>query len=167
MSSSFKKLVAASVAGLACAGAMVAVAAPAGARGMHGAHAGGPTVLNASLAPSLPTYPSIFGLPPGGAPWALQAGHVHLGASGRLEVNVTGLVLVTTGTNPVPEIAASVFCNGTVAATTAPVPFSTAGDAQIHAMVSLPSPCLVPAVLLQPVIASVVRSAYIAFDGTA
>ena len=122
-------------------------------------------MLNASLAPSLPTYSLIFGVKPGG-PLGAPIGPRPARPGGALEVNVNGLVLTTTGTNPVPGLAASVFCNGTLAATTASVPFSTTGDAHIHATVSLPSPCLAPAVLVNPAVPSVATSVYIGFDGT-
>lgn len=125
-------------------------------------------VLVATLAPSMPapTDPSIFGVAPGGVPWQIAHGHVVL-AAGALRVNVAGLVVTTSGTNPVPELAASVYCNGTLAAMTAPVPFSPQGDAHIHAAVpSLPAFCAAPAVLLNPVNSTGVLPAYIAFDGT-
>jgi hypothetical protein len=154
--------------GLVCLGGVVpGLTSSADARGLHGPEVSQASVLNASLAPSLPTYSTIFGVKPGGAPWALQSGHVHLGQGGRLEVNVNGLVLTTSGANPLPGIAASVFCGGALAATTASVPFSTTGDAHVHATVSLPSPCLAPAVLLNPATAAGVNAlVYIAFDGT-
>ena len=153
--------------GLVCLGGVVpGLTASADAHGVHGQDHSEASVLQASLAPSLPKYSTIFGVNPGGAPWALQSGHVRLGQGGALEVNVNGLVLTTTGANPVPGLAASVFCDGTLAATTAPVPFSTTGNAHIHATVSLPSPCLAPAVLLNPATPSPVTSVYIGFDGT-
>ncbi len=153
--------------GLVCLGGVVpGLTASADAHGVHGQGHSEASMLRASLAPSLPTYPTIFGVKPGGAPWALQSGHVRLGQAGALEVNVNGLVLTTTGVNPVPGLAASVFCDGTLAATTASVPFSTTCNAHIQATVSLPNPCLAPAVLLNPAAPSVVTSVYIAFDGT-
>jgi hypothetical protein len=167
MSSSLKKLGLTVAAVLALAGGALVAAAPASARSAHGFHDNARAVLNAALAPSLTSYPSVFGLPPGGKDWTLQAGHAHLSANGRLEVNVTGLVLVATDSNPLPDIVASVYCDGSLVGTTPPVPFSRAGDAQIHAVVALPSPCLVPAVLLQPDTGSSVLPVYIAFDGTA
>jgi hypothetical protein len=127
-------------------------------------------VLRAVLAPSVPTDPSIFGVAPGGAPWQLARGQVRLGQGGRLTVDVKGLVLTTTGANPVPDLAASVYCGGKVAATTAPVPFSATGNARIRATVSLPSFCPAPAVLLNPATGSspgtVITTVYIGFDGT-
>jgi hypothetical protein len=85
-------------------------------------------------------------------------------------VSVHGLVLTTSGANPVPDLAAQVYCGGTVAATTAPVPFSTTGTARIRAMVSLPVFYPAPAVLLNPATGSslseVKTTIYIGFDGT-
>ena len=109
----------------------------------------GQTVLHADVAGSLPTDPALFGVTAGGAPWVVGDGDVRLRA-GRLVVRVSGLVIPTTGVNPVPELAASVVCNGSVVATTAAVPFSTEGDARIDAPVALPDRCLAPAVLLNP-----------------
>ena len=161
MSHSLRKLVFTVVAGVGCLGGAIAgVAASAGAQPAQSQN----PVLNAPLAPSLPTYSDIYTVPPGGAPWLLQAGHVVLGAGGHLNAVVTGLVLATTGTNPVPEIAASVYCNGAQAGTTAPVPFSTAGNAHVQTRLALPTPCLVPAVLLT--IRPATTTLYIAFDGT-
>lgn len=121
--------------------------------------------LRASLAPSMTTYPDLYGVPPGGKNWSLQAGQVTLGAGGQIDAMVDGLVLTSTGANPVTQIAASVYCNGTLAGTTAPVPFSTTGNAQINSTVALPSPCLVPAVLLT-ITGPTGTPVYIAFDGT-
>lgn len=158
---SMRKLVLTALAGAACLGGVLAgVTASAGAQPSQGQA----LVLNASLAPSLPSYSPIYGVAPGGAPWDLQAGHVVLGAGGHLNAVVTGLVLAKTGANPIPDIAAAVYCNGTLAATTMPVPFSASGDAHINTTVALPSPCPVPAVLLT--ISPKGTPLYIAFDGT-
>lgn len=127
-------------------------------------------VLRAVLAPSVPADPHIFGAAPGGAPWRLARGQVRLGKDGRLTIEVNGLVLTTTGANPVPDLAASVYCGGTLAATTTPVPFSTTGNARIRAAVSLPAFCPAPAVLLNPAtgssLSTVKTTIYIGFDGT-
>jgi hypothetical protein len=127
-------------------------------------------VLRAVLAPSVPADPAIFGVAPGGAPWQLAHGQVRLGKSGRLTVDVDGLVLTTTGANPVPDLAASVYCGGTLATTTAPVLFSATGNARIRTTVSLPAFCPAPAVLLNPATGSlpsqVKTTIYIGFDGT-
>jgi hypothetical protein len=136
----------------------------------HGHGHGQALVLSGALAPSVPTDASIFGVPPGGASWQLSHGHVRLGQGGDLEINVAGLVLVTTGSNPLPDLAAAVYCNGGLSATTTPVPFSSQGNAHIHATVTLPAFCPAPAVLLEPATGgapSDVRSIYIGFNGTA
>lgn len=146
----------------ALVGAVMALAAPA-ARGNSEQ-----AVLSGSLAPSVPTDPAIFGVAPGGLPWVLAAGQVQLGAGGMLQANVARLIVPTLGSNPVPYIAASVYCGGALAATTAPVPFSGGGNAQIHANVSLPAFCPAPAVLLKPATGSSssdIVDVYIAFDG--
>lgn len=146
----------------ALVGAVVAFAAPA-ARGNSEK-----VVLSGSLAPSVPTDPSIFGVAPGGLPWVLAAGHVQLGSGGMLQADVARLIVPTLDRNPVPYVAASVYCGGTLAATTAPVPFSSHGNAQIHADVSLPAFCPAPAVLLKPATGSSpsdIVDLYIAFDG--
>ena len=141
--------------------------------GDHGSPHGGSLLLQAPLAPSVPSPsdPSIFGVAPGGAPWQLQHGKVQLGQNGTIRIDVGGLVLTSTGANPLPDIAASVFCNGALAGTTAPVPFSTIGDAQIHATISLPSTCLAPTVMLNPATGSLSTSVkpgtYIGIDGSA
>ncbi|MGA8016660.1 MAG: hypothetical protein WCB85_12155 [Candidatus Dormiibacterota bacterium] len=128
-------------------------------------------LLEAPLAPSVPSDPSLFGVAAAGAPWRLEHGNVELARDGTLRIDVDRLVLTSTGANPLPDLAATVFCSGTSAAVTTPVAYSTAGNAQIHARVTLPALCVAPAVLLNPATgtaSSDVRStAYIGFDGTA
>jgi hypothetical protein len=131
---------------LVIAGALVA------APGVAAAGEGAP-LLRSGLVGSSPDGPILFGVKPGGRPWVIDEGRADVSRAGVVEVEVEGLVIPTppqNGTNPVPALAASVVCNGTVAATTSTVPFSPAGDAQIEAHVTLPSPCLAPAVLLNP-----------------
>lgn len=138
--------------------------------GDHGKRANG-DILRSALAPSIPSDAPIFAVAPGGIAWTLDRGSVRVRASGRLEVGVRGLVLMATGTNPIPDIAASVYCNGVVAATTLPVAFSPSGNAEIETTLTLPSTCMVPAVLLHPATGSlssnVLISTYIAFNGSA
>ncbi|NUU17597.1 hypothetical protein HP550_10070 [Cellulomonas humilata] len=132
---------------VATAGLLSAPAAFAG--GEHGG-GGGRTILRAELAGSLTTDPVLFGTTPGGADWVIGDGEARLRQNGRLDVRVEGLVLTSTGANPVPQLAASIACNGTVVVTTAIVPFSPTGDAVIHARVALPERCIAPVVLLNP-----------------
>jgi hypothetical protein len=145
-------------------------AAAASHSGQHGHRNSRSDVLHAALAPSVPTDPAILGVAPGGAPWRLTHGQALLGSSGRIMVDVQGLVLTTTGANPLPDLAASVYCGGTLAATTAPAPFSTTGNAKIRTTVSLPAFCAAPAILLNPATGSspsqVKTGTYIGFDGT-
>lgn len=107
-------------------------------------------LLRASVQGSQLADPPLFGLTRGGAPWVISEGTARLRADGRLRVEVEGLVIPTTGVNPVPMLSATVACNGMALKPTAMVPFSTAGDAVIDTKVSLPARCLAPAVLLNP-----------------
>ena len=136
----------------------VAVVATAGLVGTPAAFAsgddhgggGGRTILSAELAGSLVKDPPVFGAAPGGADWVIGNGEARLRHDGRLDVRVEGLVLTSTGANPITELAASVACNGAVVATTAVVPFSSTGDAKIRATVTLPQRCIAPVVMLNP-----------------
>jgi hypothetical protein len=103
--------------------------------------------------------------------WVVDRGEARVRRNGRVRVRVEGLVIPTppqNGTNPLSNIAASVYCGGTLVDTTAAVPFSPAGDARIEATLkaALPSPCLTPAVLLNPAPNGAVNAAvYIAATG--
>ena len=66
-----------------------------------------------------------------------------------------GLVLATTGTNPVTSFRALVSCQtvvddaaAVVNVSTAAFPATTTGDSKIAATVSLPSPCFAPIVFV-------------------
>lgn len=107
-------------------------------------------LLRSSLAGSLTDDQPVFGAKPGRLAWVLDEGSARVDAAGHLEVQVEGLVIPTLGENPVPKIAASLACNGAVVATTATVAFSTAGDAEIEAMVAVPTRCIAPVVMLNP-----------------
>jgi hypothetical protein len=131
-------------------------------------------LLRSSLAPSLPTDPTIHGVGPGTLPWALSEGSVQLRADGRFQLKVDDLVLTNppfTGTpGPVNGIAASLFCgadsNTTAASRTGVVPLSHEGDGSIHIRLTVPSTCLAPIVLVNPEIGStLVTSRYIALTG--
>jgi hypothetical protein len=129
------------------------------------------TVLKSEVFGSQPTGPVLFGVAPGGAPWIIDRGDAKVRADGRVEVRLDGLVIPTppsNGTNPVPEIAATVYCNGAAVGTTTAVPFSLAGNARIDDTLATPppSPCLAPAVLFNPASGGVVTTtAYIAATG--
>ena len=106
---------------------------------------------------------AIRGVPGGGLPWEIDSGSADLRASGRLHVEVEGLVLARRdpvpanlqGTNPIPNFKAIVSCLSITAATatttnveTPLAPASAAGDAEINATVALPSPCFAPIVFV-------------------
>jgi hypothetical protein len=110
------------------------------------ASAGGRKVLDASMAGLPVGSMELNGLTGGGVPWSIEDGHVQLFADGRLHVEVEGLVITATGANPIATGKAVVTCGGAPVAETGTVPFSPEGDATINAVVSLPSPCLAPAV---------------------
>ena len=139
--------------------ALAAVALAAGATSAfadddHGDHHND-TVLEADIFGSHPDDAALFDVKPGGAPWVIRRGEAEVRRDGRVEVRVKGLVIPTppqNGTNPLPGIAATVFCGGKAVGTTKAVPFSTDGDARIEDRLAkrLPSPCVVPAVLLNP-----------------
>ncbi|GGM97684.1 hypothetical protein GCM10009721_25760 [Terrabacter tumescens] len=119
-------------------------------------------VLRAPLQGSQLSDPPLFGLVRGGAPWVISEGTARLRADGDLQVEVEGLIIPTRGDNPLATLSATVVCNGKDVMMTAPVPFSAAGDARIETRVSLPTRCLAPVVLLNPLSNA---GAYIAATG--
>ncbi|MBI3751155.1 MAG: hypothetical protein HY263_05810 [Chloroflexi bacterium] len=118
------------------------------------AAASGRKVFDSSMAAIPAGAPMLFGVAGGGVAWAIDEGRTTLTAGGRLHVEVEGLVVAASGVNPIPTGRAIVTCAGVVAATTAAVPFSTSGDAEVDATVSLPSPCFAPAVFFAGVTAN-------------
>lgn len=118
------------------------------------AAASGRKVFDASMAPIPAGAPTLFGVLGGGVAWVLDEGSATLTADGRLHVEVQGLVLASSHTNPIHTGRAIVACAGAVAASTDAVPFSTTGDAEVDATVSLPSPCFAPAVFFAGVTAN-------------
>jgi len=118
------------------------------------AAASGRKVFDSSMAAIPSGAPTLFGVAGGGVAWVIEEGHATLTANGRLHVEVVGLVLASSHTNPVGSGRAIVTCSGVVAASTAAVPFSTSGDAEVDATVALPSPCFAPAVLFAGVTAN-------------
>ena len=98
---------------------------------------------------------SFRGVNAGGLPWALTSAHGELKASGKLEIEVTGLVFSAgqnTGKNTIPFFRAIVSCvtsDGRVQnVMTDPFPASVEGNAEIEAMVNLPQPCFAPIVFV-------------------
>jgi hypothetical protein len=132
--------------------------------GGNGDNNRGKAVFTSTIVPSVPTDATIDGVKAAGAPWVIGEGKVTISGSGELKVEVQGLVLTTTGANPLGTISASLFCDASTipTATTATVPFSPAGDAEIEANVMLPAKCLAPVVLLNP---RGIATAYIGASG--
>jgi hypothetical protein len=138
----------------------------------HDGHHGG-TVLKSHLFGSTPrpTGPVLFTVNPGGAPWVVDEARVKVRRDGRIQARIEGLVIPTApqnGTNPLSNLAATVYCGGTAVGTTSAVPFSTDGDARIDEQLAtaLPKPCLVPAVLINPAPNGVIAAGtYIAASG--
>jgi hypothetical protein len=106
----------------------------------------------AFFAPVLGSNPgiTIAGVQSGGAPWVVKRAFATLTDDGRLRVDVRGLILPSTGnTGPVTEVSASVVCSDAVTATSAAVPLSKDGNAEIHAKLHVPSPCFGTVVLIR------------------
>ena len=106
----------------------------------------------AFLSPIVGSNPgvTIAGVKSGGAPWVVHHGFAVLNDDGRLRADVRGLILPNLGTpGPVTAVAASVTCGDAVAATTDSVPLSVDGNAEIHAKLQVPSPCLGTIVLIR------------------
>jgi hypothetical protein len=107
----------------------------------------------------------IRGVNGGGLPWQIAEGRGELSSTGKLEVEVRGLVLLNgapvppalRGTNPISSFRAIVSCltivNGSPATTnvaTDPFPATSTGNSEIEATVALPSPCFAPIVFVGP-----------------
>ena len=145
-----------------------------GSRKTHGnnghptAGARAATLVDATLAPSLPEDPTLHGVAPGKLPWVLKSGRVLLKGDGKLIIDVNGLIIPSTGNaGPVKTVTASLYCGEETTtealATTAKVPLSSSGKARIiEAGLKLPSACLAPVILIHP---NGEAGAYIAAEG--
>ena len=100
----------------------------------------------------------LRGIRGGGVPWIIGEASGELRANGHLEISVQGLVLASTGSNPVANFRGLVSCvnsDGTFAniptelfpATTG-LASAGGGNATIVADVSLPSPCIAPIIFV-------------------
>jgi hypothetical protein len=140
-------------------------------RGQHKGNA----VLRSALFGSKTTAhggPPLFTVAPGGLDWVINGpSKAKVSRDGRVRVRIEGLVFAegpNVGKNTVPQLAATVYCGGTLVGTTKPVAFSGEGDARIDETLATPppSPCLVPAVLINPAPAgTAVTTTYIAASG--
>ena len=105
---------------------------------------------------------AIRGVPGGGRPWVIGAAEGKLKDNGKLEVQVRGLVIdpnepvATAGTNPSPTFRVIVSCMSTDASGAAvvsnimtdPFPADAAGNAEVEAKLTLPSPCIAPIIFV-------------------
>ena len=100
----------------------------------------------------------LRGINGGGIPWTIGEATGELRANGHLEISVQGLVLATTGSNPVANFRGLVSCvnsDGTFAniptelfpATTG-LASAGGGNAEIVADITLPSPCIAPIIFV-------------------
>jgi hypothetical protein len=157
-------LVAAALAGSATADVTASGREGNSSRGGHN----GVTLLETSLAPSIPGDPMLNGANPGGAPWVLRQGEVRLRHDGRLRVRIRGLVIPAAPGNgtpgPVLTVNASLYCGASTTAvgTTPSVSISRRGNADLAGRLTLPAKCLAPTVLIHP---NGLAATYIAADG--
>jgi hypothetical protein len=101
----------------------------------------------------------LRGINGGGIPWALTSAHGELTTSGHLEIEVQGLVLATTGSNPVASFRGRVSCvksdgsfENNILTDLFPATTGLAseggGNAKIEADVILPQPCIAPIIFV-------------------
>jgi len=96
----------------------------------------------------------IRGINGGGVPWALTSAEGQLRADGRLRIEVVGLIIPASRTNPISAFRGVVNCLTTDSPTngvnlvTDPFPATPEGDATITARVELPTPCVAPIVFV-------------------
>jgi hypothetical protein len=138
-------------------GAMLVAALAAGS--VASTAAGGPKLLDARMV-GIPTGGlALDGVAGGGAPWRIDEGRAMLFADGRLHVEVQGLTLLS-GVNPIATGRAIVTCASTTTGisapvfSSAPVPFSGTGDAEVNVRADLPGTCLAPAVFFAGITAN-------------
>jgi hypothetical protein len=130
------------------------------------AAAGEPKILEFdTMAGNTPAFTGatnpIRGINAGGLPWMVASAHGELKASGKLEIEVQGLVLAAganAGSNPIAQFRGLVSCLGgdglPVNVMTNPFPATTGsvseggGNATIEAQLALPQPCIAPIVFV-------------------
>lgn len=118
--------------------------------------------VQSGLMGSLPGT-TIGGIASGGAPWVLNQGQASVSSDGRIQVELQGLLIAAGGptnlvgtTGPVTMVGASLVCGGSGGAPApvpatglSPSPLSSSGSAQIDQLVTIPSPCFAPVVLVR------------------
>ena len=100
----------------------------------------------------------LRGINGGGVPWTLTSATGELSTDGKLEIEVVGLVVASSGSNPATTFRGRVSCvqaDGTFAfVQTDQFPATTGlasaggGNSKIEATVTLPSPCIAPIVFV-------------------
>ena len=110
-----------------------------------------PTILKGTMVGIPAGAPTLHGLIGGGAPWMVDESRAALTADGQLVVKVEGLTLLN-GTNPIALGRAILTCNSVAVASSPIVPFSATGDAKVETTVTVPSPCLAPAIFFMGVL---------------
>jgi hypothetical protein len=111
------------------------------------------TVLKGTLAVSTPGGPTIHGVEPLTEPKKLRSGEVVVRSNGKIEVAVRGLVKSPGNElGGVTSIYAALYCAGkeSPVARTPDEALGAAGRAKIDTIISLPSTCMSPTVLLHP-----------------
>jgi hypothetical protein len=106
--------------------------------------------------PYLGAANAIRGIGGGGAPWEIDDAKGELRADGEIDIKVRGLVLVSTGANPVTDFKAIVSCLSidannqpiTVNVETGLFPADAEGNCLIADQVDLPDPCIAPIVFV-------------------
>lgn len=117
--------------------------------------------------PFLGVINPIRGINGGGLPWVMDEAEGSLRADGKLTIKVRGLIIPDTapspvaGTNPAPFFLAALSCLTTdggmniLTSNAFTTPAETTmlgdprnGDANIKAMVTLPSPCIAPIIFV-------------------
>ncbi len=118
-------------------------------------------VMTPVVAPYTGATNPIRGINGGGVAWVIGSGRGWLTAGGSLKVEVQGLVLASTHSNPIGSFKAIVSCQTIVDGTAQVVNVATGtfpattglasaggGNADIEAQVTLPHPCIAPIVFV-------------------
>jgi len=135
-----------------------AVAGGVGARNARSARILAFDVMTPVVSPYTGSSTPIRGINGGGVPWAIASGSGELTTGGALKVEVQGLVVASTGSNPVANFKAIVSCqtvDGLVTnvstglfAASPGLASAGGGNADIEAQLTLPSPCIAPIVFV-------------------
>ena len=117
------------------------------------------TVFESEIVGKQVAFQEIAGISPDVAqPWVVASGQARIESDGTLTAEMSGLLLLDNTVGPVRSVFASLVCQKTVAsadptnevvASTADVPLSAAGDAEIEDVIALPDVCVAPIVLVR------------------